>query len=261
MAKRESAFLGVDWWGVARLVVPGTLGCLALSLLLNYALLFGDDIHPFNRSLITAVVIPLVVAVPLFSLLALMQGKIRRLVHEVNHLSAFDRVTQCVTGSAFSSLVDSSVAVERRRPAQHNQGALLVIDVEHLTSLNVRFGHNWGDEALRCVASVIRSSVRSSDVVGRVGVSEFGVFLPGASEENAVEVGERIRAAVANAYFAPQGVEQVLSVSIGGVIYRDEVYFAEMFRAAEQQMFQSKTIAPGRLELSHLSSKGTGNLN
>jgi diguanylate cyclase len=254
LANRKAVFLGVDWWPVSQLVVLGTLACVGFSVLLNYLLLFVQ-IDPFTRSIVTAVVLPFFLAVPLLSILAVKLQDIRNLRHELNQLATIDRVTSCFTGTAFSAFVGGSLTLERRKPSKGNQGALLVIDVEHLNAINARFGHNWGDEALRLIASVIRSSIRSTDVVGRVGNSEFGVFLPDASEENAVEIAERIRAAVASAYFAPQGREEdALTVSVGGIIYRDQVDFGEMFRAAEQQMHKAKNDGARQLELSHLQS-------
>jgi diguanylate cyclase len=251
VANRNAVFLGVNWWPVARLVGLGTLACIGFSVLLNYLLLFVQ-IDPFTRSMATAVVLPLFLAVPLFSVLAVKLQDIRNLRQELNNLATLDRVTSCFTGTAFSAFVGGTLTLERRKPSKGNQGALLVLDLEHLNAINARFGHNWGDEALRLIASVIRSSIRSSDVVGRVGSSEFGIFLPDASEENAVEIAERIRAAVANAYFAPQGRRDALTVSVGGIIYRDQVDFGEMFRAAEQQMHKAKNDGARQLELSHL---------
>jgi diguanylate cyclase (GGDEF)-like protein len=257
LANREPELRRMNWWPAARLVMSGTLACVGFSFLLNYLLFSGEDINPLTRSLVAAVVTSLVVAAPLFSFVAAKLEEIRSLKQELNHLAMFDRVTSCITGTAFSAFVGSSLGLERRKLSQHNHGALLVIDVEQLNRINARFGHSWGDEALRLIASVIRSSIRSSDVVGRVGSSEFGVFLPGASEDNAVEVGERIRAAVANAYFAPQGIEDTLKVSVGGIVYQDRVDFNEMFRIAEQQMQRAK-IGSGQVELSHLSPRASG---
>jgi diguanylate cyclase (GGDEF)-like protein len=127
--------------------------------------------------------------------------------------------------------------VDRRAPRQESSGprsgAFLVIHPEHIRSINQRFGLGWGDEALRLIASTIQSSVRKEDLVGRIGTSMFGVFLPGATEDDAKEIGERIRARVAQAYFAPKGTEDVLTISVGGVVFENELAFEDMFRSAE----------------------------
>jgi diguanylate cyclase len=92
--------------------------------------------------------------------------------------------------------------------------------------------------------------VREEDLIGRIGTSIFGVFLPGATEEDAKEVGERIRARVAQVYFAPKGAEDVLSIGVGGVVFENELAFEDMFRSAEQLLSRNGTD----FELSRLPS-------
>lgn len=71
----------------------------------------------------------------------------------------------------------------------------------------------------------------------------FGVFLPGASEDDAKEIGERIRANVARVYFAPKGTEDVLAIGVGGTVFESELEFEDMFRSAEEQLSRPETTA------------------
>jgi diguanylate cyclase len=94
--------------------------------------------------------------------------------------------------------------------------------------------------------------VRRDDLIGRIGTAMFGVFLPGASEEDAKEIGKRIREAVGQIYFAPKGDKDVLAIRIGGVVFEHELVFEDMFRSAEEGMaeYQDET----GLQLSHLNN-------
>lgn len=72
---------------------------------------------------------------------------------------------------------------------------LLALDLDVFKKVNDLHGHAAGDRFLVMFAEVLRGSVRSSDVVARMGGDEFGVLLPRASAEVAMETAERIRTA------------------------------------------------------------------
>ncbi|MEJ5169775.1 MAG: GGDEF domain-containing protein, partial [Fimbriimonadales bacterium] len=89
--------------------------------------------------------------------------------------------------------------------------SLLMLDVDFFKQFNDTFGHPAGDQVLRRVASIIAGAVRGSDVAARYGGEEFAVILPNTDEAAALEVGERIRAAVEGAEWPQRQV----TVSIG----------------------------------------------
>lgn len=229
------------WKGVAWLTVLGTAGVLGLSLALNYLLLFADGLTAFGRSVMTATLLPLIIGVPLFLFIGLKQIEIRRYRRELNKSATYDGLTGCLNGTVFTSIVERRAT--RPSATGPRTGAFLAIHAQHLRSINLRFGLGWGDEALRLIAATIQSSVRNEDLVGRIGTSMFGVFLPGASEDDAKEIGERIRANVARVYFAPKGTEDVLAIGVGGTVFESELEFEDMFRSAEEQLSRPETTA------------------
>ncbi|WP_245467559.1 MULTISPECIES: GGDEF domain-containing protein [unclassified Mesorhizobium] len=248
MTKSTANSSAQAWKSIAWLTLLGTAGSLGFSLALNYLLLFADGLTPFGRGVVTATLVPLAIGLPLFLLIGWGRVEIRRYRQELNKSATYDGLTGCLNGTAFTSIIERRV----KKPSEHGSrsGAFLVIHPEHLRSINLRFGIEWGDEALRLIASTIKSSVREEDLIGRIGTSIFGVFLPGATEEDAKEVGERIRARVAQVYFAPKGAEDVLSIGVGGVVFENELAFDDMFRSAEQLLSRNGTD----FELSRLPS-------
>jgi len=81
--------------------------------------------------------------------------------------------------------------------------ALVMVDLDHFKSVNDTHGHPAGDKLLQQVAGVVRDTIRPGDSVYRFGGEEFCVVLRNTSREvsEAVEVAERIRAAVAEREF------------------------------------------------------------
>ena len=71
-----------------------------------------------------------------------------------------------------------------------------MVDIDKFKGLNDRHGHQVGDEVLRAVAGAIVGAVREDDVPARYGGEEFAVLLRNPTRDVAVEVGERVRAAV-----------------------------------------------------------------
>ncbi|MBY3088879.1 GGDEF domain-containing protein [Rhizobium laguerreae] len=57
-------------------------------------------------------------------------------------------------------------------------GAFLMIDEDHFKSVNDSYGHDMGDEALKCIAIVLRTALPAEALVGSLGGEEFGAFLP-----------------------------------------------------------------------------------
>ena len=119
--------------------------------------------------------------------------------------------------------------------------ALLFIDVDGLKQINDKLGHAAGDDALRALAQVIRSSIRDSDVAARIGGDEFCVLLPDKFGEAVERVRERITAG-AEAARAEHSLPFELSATIGAceVDARTPGSLAELLDRADSVMYEQK---------------------
>lgn len=131
---------------------------------------------------------------------------------ELRLLATLDGLTGAVRRIPFvvSAARDMATARHRGQPL-----SCLMIDADNFKSINDHRGHAVGDEILIQVTATIRSQLRSTDTLGRIGGEEFCVFLPDANLDCALEVAERVRRAVESIRVATADGEIGVTVSIG----------------------------------------------
>ncbi len=91
----------------------------------------------------------------------------------------------------------------------------LIIDVDGFKQINDKHGHSFGDEVLKCLAKLLRESVRTIDVVARYGGDEFFILAPDTDEKNAREIKEKILRKIEEGPFEIGEVNIHVGVSIG----------------------------------------------
>lgn len=228
------------WFSSGYLFVgAGALMCVLLSLMLNYLLLFSDTLTPFGRSVIVAVVLPVLVSVPLLAWLVFLRREVSALRRQSTRLASRDRLTGLPNKNTFSSIVD------RRKPAVEGQnapaGAFLIIRVSVAESSFPKFGINISDEAINLTAAKIVSTVRSTDVVGRVGPDLFALLLWGANEEHAQDVASRICESAGTMQVWQGEGEALIDFYAGGIMFEGQPDVDQLFRQASKELHMLRT--------------------
>jgi diguanylate cyclase (GGDEF)-like protein len=121
--------------------------------------------------------------------------------------------------------------------------SLLVFDLDRFHEVNERFGHLVGDQVLRHVATVFRSSVRASDLIGRFGGEEFAMVLRGVGADGAAVVAAKLRRVLGEqSATTAEGVIIPLHVSVGWACYPAHGTSAgELVHAAVRAMQREKS--------------------
>ncbi len=246
---------GRVWSGTA----VGTLACIAVAFAIDgYSPdtgTWGWGERPINN-----VLIPLVLGIPLFGFLLGKQRQLALAHRELMVLASTDALTSLLNRRAFVAIVENYLdRMEHKRTDA--KAALLVIDIDHFKKINDTFGHDSGDVALARVAQAIKDSVRDFDVVGRIGGEEFSVLLPGASEERAAAIAERIRSNVFETDLALAGGTRRVSVSVGGVTFDDGRDISELLRTADQRLYAAKRTGRNRVVMQQLAHDQTMSLH
>jgi diguanylate cyclase (GGDEF)-like protein len=144
------------------------------------------------------------------------------------------------------------IAGERVDAARQGTGPLsvLALDVDYFKRINDTFGHEAGDRVLARVAEICRGALRRDDVIGRTGGEEFVVVMPGASAAVAVEVAERLRAAVERAEWESVAPGLRVTVSVGATEWGPgDDDFAAVARRADDSLYRAKERGRNRTEL------------
>ncbi|MBX3583335.1 MAG: GGDEF domain-containing protein [Rhizobiaceae bacterium] len=241
-------FSAEKWPRVIVLTILGTACCIAVAFAVDsYSFQNGWQLgpRPLNN-----LIIPLLLAPPFFFYLL---SKLRQLAianARLLQVASTDNLTNCLSRAAFTTLVDAYLERVAGKEG-HAEGALIVLDVDNFKSVNDRYGHDNGDVALQLIVQKIQSQVRDIDLVGRMGGEEFAVFLPGLPRGSTIAVAERIRSCVCEIPFRPQSVSCPLSVSVGVVTFAGPALFHDLYRQADQHLYEAKRTGKNRVKAGH----------
>lgn len=132
-------------------------------------------------------------------------------------------------------------SIERSKRFSH-KFSLILIDIDFFKKFNDSYGHQAGDEVLRCVAKKLKACVRSVDVVARYGGEEMAVILDRATEQEALEVARKLVTEVAGeAYPISEGVYKNVTISVGVATYPTHgVSTPGLVEFADQGLYRAK---------------------
>jgi diguanylate cyclase (GGDEF)-like protein len=138
--------------------------------------------------------------------------------------------------------------LERARRYGHDLG-LVMIDIDNFKVLNDSFGHQFGDEALKLLASVCSAAVRGSDIFARYGGEEFCIILPATSLEASRALAERLRVDVSSMRVEAYGHASGLTISAGVTGGKPGDGPEHVLRRADKALYAAKAGGRDRVEV------------
>ncbi|MEY2524443.1 MAG: hypothetical protein QOJ66_3008 [Ilumatobacteraceae bacterium] len=180
-----------------------------------------------------------VIAIGGLGLMTLRSRLVRR-EHEASH----DRLTGLKNWGGFRDSVQASINADlaKSRPC----GVLLLIDLDRFKSVNDTLGHPSGDALLLQVGNEIRSTVRTHDIVARMGGDEFAILLTGM--DNAVAatgIANQILTRLRCAPFEVDGIGLGIEASIGVVPIFTETDVDVLLSQVDIAMYRAKRTGVG----------------
>jgi diguanylate cyclase (GGDEF)-like protein len=162
----------------------------------------------------------------------------RRAQERVQYLAYYDPLTDLPNRALFTDRLEQAVLLGQR---EKHCFTLMLMDLDRFKIVNDTLGHHAGDQALQQVAARIKTCLRESDTVARMGGDEFSVLLPTTThEDGAVVVAQKILTAIAKS-FQIEDREFRIGISMGIALFPehgDEV--DALLRAADMAMYEAK---------------------
>lgn len=119
---------------------------------------------------------------------------------------------------------------------------VIMIDIDNFKSINDSYGHVFGDKALNMVTDTISKCIRTTDYIGRYGGDEFLLICPGAEQEEAIDVAERIRKTICNKTYLI-GENALVSITLSLGVYefgKNEMSFIDGVKMADKYLYNAK---------------------
>jgi diguanylate cyclase (GGDEF)-like protein len=159
-------------------------------------------------------------------------------------------------------LEEDLTAMRARSQRYGHRWCVVLCDIDHFKAYNDTMGHPGGDQALRDVASVIRSHIRSGDTAYRYGGEEFVVVLPEQTLETAVVAAERLRRAVEERGIPHPGLRPpgfvTLSAGVAELAPGGATSVERLVADADAALYRAKELGRNRVQTA--SPSGTDEL-
>lgn len=171
-----------------------------------------------------------------------------RLMRQLDKASRTDPLTGVGNRREFNIAV--SIALQKAEQSYHST-SLLTIDIDHFKSINDRYGHSGGDEALKFLVDCIDQSMPQDAQVFRIGGEEFYVLLPHFPLDEAKLAAERVRQYIPEQAMTLKGESVKMTVSIGVIQLASESLLEESFKRVDQALYEAKMTGRNRVCLAY----------
>lgn len=163
---------------------------------------------------------------------------------KIEEMASTDKLTGLLNRHAFSILIDKLMASYHRKP---QAVTVLMADVDHFKSINDRYGHRVGDEALVSVAAILKGALRDADFAVRWGGEEFLIVLQNCTQEEGRRVGEKLCLAIETATPCASEPSIKLTISIGVCQFNGHESTEQMVNRADTALYSAKSEGRNRV--------------
>ena len=155
--------------------------------------------------------------------------------HQAQKLAITDTLTGINNRRGFEILAKQRLLLAKRI---NSPLGMFYFDVDRFKGINDQFGHAVGDEVLKIVGQALNQSIRSSDVVGRIGGDEFVALISIANEEEPNSILDRFNQYIAN----QQNASKIPAFSVSaGYTYVDlGLSLKDIVKIADKEMLTKK---------------------
>lgn len=166
-------------------------------------------------------------------------------------MATVDPLTGLLNARAYYESCDQQISLSNRMMTAYS---VLFIDLDHFKKINDTYGHAVGDLVLKQSALCMKSKLRKSDLIGRIGGEEFSVFLPNTNKQNAILVAESLRKQIEQQSIQLKDDKTIhITASIGvsslDGIAKENSSFVELQKNADSAMYEAKHAGRNRVSV------------
>jgi diguanylate cyclase (GGDEF)-like protein/PAS domain S-box-containing protein len=160
---------------------------------------------------------------------------------QLRKLAVTDELTGLRNRRSFEERLVMEFSLARRRKRELS---VLLVDVDNFKSINDRWGHAAGDDVLRRLGTILRTTVRLPDLPARYGGEEFVVLLPESGEESAMGLARRVMQRVA----AEEWENEPLTISVGMAAMNESLENGfQLVELADEALYAAKRAGKNRV--------------
>ncbi len=181
--------------------------------------------------------------------------ELREMSDDFKKMSITDALTGLNNRRRFEELMNSEIELSRR---YGDIISILVIDIDHFKTINDTYGHPCGDSVLIKFAQELKSMLRITDYLCRIGGEEFVAICRRADETTSMRIAESMRRHIKGMHFSYGDTRLNITISIGvATIKKDssDEERTELYQNADRAMYHSKSA--GRDRVTHCYALGS----
>ena len=165
---------------------------------------------------------------------------------ELLRAASYDGLTNVFNRSAFIQRAKDAISLFARR---QEPISYLLVDIDDFKKINDEYGHFTGDIVLVHFADTIRSILRDYDLFGRYGGEEFAIMLPGADEEEAFGIAERLRMAIGDSTInVDSEIKYTISIGVATMVPDRETSVDMLYKLSDSALYVAKMQGKNRVE-------------
>ncbi|QDF29583.1 sensor domain-containing diguanylate cyclase [Halarcobacter anaerophilus] len=201
---------------------------------------FTEDVeNVFYLNLLTSIVITFIISFLIYFI-------IKNYSKKLEYLSSYDTLTNIPNRRTFEEKFNSHLLLKRRRDSDLG---VIFFDVDDFKSINDKLGHQKGDMVLRRIASILKKSVRKTDLIARWGGEEFIVALIDSSLDDTLVVCEKIRSSLEEDLKLKNICNYCITASFGLTMVSQEDTIEKVVQRADEAMYEAKKEGKNRTKI------------
>lgn len=165
---------------------------------------------------------------------------------QLGEMAATDQLTGLLNRRAISPLLNHELKHAQRTGTPFS---LILGDLDLFKKVNDTYGHDTGDLVLKETASRLKDALRAQDALCRWGGEELLMLLPDTGSDGALQVAEKLRAAMADSAMAAGGNRISQTISLGVASFQDGDDIDTVVGRADEALYQAKRNGRNRVEL------------